>query len=329
MPVTPLTIVQAGVETTPGTAVAATRIIDMEPGQATLDESAEPIIVRRAGSLASGHAAYPGPREVKISFKKLPWSYTDAPWWLNLFTTPQTTGTGAGADKTYTNIPSDTADDHKRVTLEIGARDTWPEEYRIAGCTGKKLTLTIDGTDFWRADIDLIGLVLTAQAKTAALSARSVTHVPSPGTVISVDSTTFGAGPLTGRVVSAEITIEDGAEARRTVDGNTLDVLAATKTVIVAPRKVGAKVIAEFSSAAEHTAFLAASIQKVRIKKTGAVLGSSNWSEQIDINGVWRSFARADSSGLVVAEMELAALYDATLAADFKAVTVNDQGTLV
>src|SRR5512137_2312454 len=108
MPMLPLKIVQAGVETSPGTLIAATRVVDMEPGQATLKFDQDLIVVERAGSLASGSVAYAGGYTPTIEFKNLPVSYEDLPWFANFFTTPDVDGSGASTDKTWTNMPSDT-----------------------------------------------------------------------------------------------------------------------------------------------------------------------------------------------------------------------------
>ncbi len=330
MPVLTLAIAQAGYESIAGTAVPATRVIDMEPGSVSLDEGAEAIIVHVAGSYATGHKAYPGARHAAVSFKKLPWSYDDAPWWLNLFATPVTAGVGAGADKTWTQKPNDAADDKKRATIELGGKDTWPTEFQVSGCTGKKLALQIRQNDVWRADVDLLGLVVKKQAKTAALSARSVTHVEGSGTKVYVDTTTFGTTEIVGRVVSADVTIEDGVVDRNTLDGNATggDLYAPAKTALVEARKVSAKVVAEFSATTEYDDFRAANIKKLRLVRTGAVLGGSNYRAQLDIAGAWRTFAMGDDNGLITAELELSALYDTGLAADWQAVHVNGLAAL-
>lgn len=328
--VLPLGIVQAGVETTPGTAVAATRVVDMEGGGAKLTTSQEPIIVANAGSLASGHRAYAGPYTASVEFSDLPVSYDDLPWWLNLFATPQTTGTGAGADKTYTHVPADAADDAKKVTLELGGRDSWPTEFKLAGCGGKKLEISIKRAGLWRMNATVLGMLLSKAAKTGALSTRVLQHVVAAGTKVYCDgASAFGTTQLVGRLVEGTISIEDGRIQRDALEGHPSDPLAPVATVLAERRKVTAKAVVTFDAVAEFDAWRAATSQRVRFKQTGPVLGGSNYSAQLDVAGVWKSWSPGDQDGVITAELELSGLYDSSIAADWKAVTVNAAGTLV
>ena len=328
--VVPLSIVQAGIETVPGTAVAATRVVDMEGGNASLITDQEPILVANAGSLASGHRAYPGPYKARVEFKDMPANYDDLPWWLNFFCTPVTTGTGVGADKTYTQLPHDTADDAKRATLEIGGRDTWASEFKLAGCSGQKFDLAIKRDGLWRMSSTLLGTLLTKASKTAALSARTVQHIVAAGTKVYLDSASaFGTTQLVGRLISADVSIENGLIQREPVDGHPSDGLAPAALVLTERRKVSAKVVATFDAITEFDAWRAATAQRLRLKQTGPTLGGSAYSAQLDLGGAWKSFGIGDAGGIVTAEMELSGLYDSAIAADWKSVTVNAQATLV
>lgn len=329
--VTALRIVQAGYEATPGTAVAATRILDLEAGNANLITEQEPIIVARAGSLAPAHQAYPGPYTSRVEFSDMPVSYSDLPWWLNLVGTPVASGTGAGADKTWLHVPSETADNARRATLEVGARDAWPSEFRLAGCAAQSLSISIGREGLWRLSATLVGTLLAKQARTAALAVRTVQHVPAPGTAVWLDSTSaFGTTAVAGRLLSAEVTIETGMIARRALDGNTVgpDPLAPTATVIAGRRSLSASIVAIFSSIVEFDAWRAATAQRLRLRRTGPVLGGSNWRATLDLAGIWRTFAIGDSDGLVTAELELAGVLDASIAAEWRAEVVNDLATL-
>jgi len=254
----------------------------------------------------------------------MPLSYTDLPWILNLFGTPCTTGAGAGADKTWTHAPSDVADVAKRYTLEVGGRDTWPNEFKLAGCTGVSWGVKIDRKGLWRADLSVVGMALTKAAKTAALSARACTYVVGAGTKAYIDPTTFGTTAIVGRVMQAEFSHVEAMVQGDTLDGTVADPLAPTGVSLRDNRKITAKVKLQFTASTEWDAFRAGTIQKVRLYQKGAVLGGSFWSVTLDINGAWETLALDDDGGLLTVTLGLRALYDTTLAGDWKCVVVND-----
>ena len=328
MPMLPLMIVQAGLETTAGLAVPATRLVDMEPGQATLKFEQELITVTRAGSLATGHFAYAGGYQPTIEFKNLPVSYTDLPWFANFFTAPDETGSGASTDKTYTNTPSDTADVAKRGTFEVGGRDTWVTDFKISGCAGKSFGLKWDRKGLWRMDATFVGMALTKATKTGALTARTVKHIVGAGTKTYVDTSTLGSTIVTARLLTGEFLDEEEMTPQYTLDGTTGDAYAPGSITLTGNRKVSCKLKILFTSAGEWDAFRAATIQKVRIKQVGPVLGTSFWSVILDIVGVWETYDFDDEGGALTASLSLTALYDSTLGADWQLITVNDQTTL-
>ncbi len=67
---------------------------------------------------------------------------------------------------------------------------------------------------------------------------------------------------------------------------------------------------------------------KVRIKTTGPTLGSSNYLLQLDCYGYWDISKTADASGIIVADLEMVPLYDATGTTDFSLGLVNSLATM-
>lgn len=324
----PLSIVQAGYETSPGTIIAASRVIDMEPGQATLKFDQELITVTRAGSLASGHYAYAGGYQPTVEFKNLPVSYEDLPWFANFFTTPDVDGSGASTDKTWTNMPSDTSDAGKRATFEVGGRDTWPTEFKIAGCAGKSFGLKWDRKGLWRMDATFVGMGLTKASKTGALSARTVKHVVGAGTKTYIDASTMGSTIITARLISGEFEDVEEMTPQYTLDGSGSDAYAPGSITLTGNRKVTCKLKLLFSATTEWDAFRAATIQKVRVKQTGPTLGASTYSVSLDMVGAWETYEFDDEGGALTATIGLKALYDSTLASDWALYTVNELTTL-
>ncbi len=323
MAIVDLAVVQAGVESGTG-AVAAKVLLDLEPGQATLEETHEPIVLHRAGSLSAGRTE-PGPRSATLSLKDVVVSYEDIVAILNGLCTPAAAVAGT-TDYTWTHVPPDVPDGLDwRYTFEVGATDQWPEEYRLSGCALSKLVLKGKPGDFWRMDADFVALLLEEQSKTLSLAPRTTLHhIPFAGTVLSLDSSSvFGTTPLTGLVDGFELTIEDGKTSLRGT-GNADDPRFPQRIERTKRRTVTAKITAEWDSAAYRAAFLAGTPQRLRLSQVGASLGASHWTATIDIAGTWRSMPHSESDGLMMLDLELGGQYDSSIAADWKATIVNN-----
>jgi hypothetical protein len=320
-PITSLQIAQAGLETTRGTAVAATRVLDVVPGSVKPARDPHLVLVRRAGSLATAHSAWPGRDEPKLDLE-LPLSYDYLPFLLNLTLGPLTTPTGAGADKTWTfdsTVISDTADNLKSATIEVGGRDSWPSGLIYAGCVGTKLDLSAKVGEAWSAKLSVVPQSLAKGNLTTGLSVMSnIQYVLATGTKAYIDPTTFGTTQR-ATVLSAEISFDIGVEARWYLSGSR----APGRVAVTGPRAITAKIVAEWDSITEFDATHAATIRKVRLETTGATLGSSAYRFTLDLPGVWESHVLAADGGVITEELSLRALYDATLGADVKAVVVN------
>jgi hypothetical protein len=328
-PITALTVVQQGVETTRGTAVAATAALDFEPGSATLTPEIDLVRVRRAGSLATAHRTYAVRQTGSIRWRQ-PLTYQWLPTLFNVFLGPLSSGSGAGADKTWnfnSSVVSDSADNLKSLTIEVGGRDTWPGEYRLSGCIGRRLSIAIAQNAVWQADVELVGQTLTQTAKTASINPLSgLVDILGATTKVYINDTAsaFGATQRVGVVVSGEVTIELPTDRRWTLDSST----APKRVGLFGPRQVSARLVVEFDQLTDWTAFAAATAQRVRIESVGATLGSSAYKATIDIPGVWEAFVLGEDNGVITTELTLAGQYDTTPAADIAAVVVNDRASL-
>lgn len=328
-PILPLEVVQIGMEATRGVAVPATAILDMDPGGATLVRTPSIIRIRNAGSLATSHRSYPGKDVIQVDIAGT-WTYNWAPNWFNLFLGPLASGAGATADKTWAfgaGVVSDSADNLRSATLEVGGRDAWPSEYQIAGCVGLKLDLAIKHDAPWTFKASLLGTAVVPQAKTAALSqATSIVDVLGTTTKVYIDSTSaFGTTQKVGVVIGADISIDIGAQARYTIDGSRNP----TRVGVVGPRKVSAKITAEYASQSEYAAAHGGTAQRVRVAATGPVLGSSAYACAVDIPGTYDTFVIGKDGNVITEEMTLTAQYDATPAADIAASVVNASAVLL
>ncbi len=329
-PVAVLQVVQAGLETTIGIAVPATRVVDFDPGKAVMRRTSDTIIVPQAGSRSGGSSAWAGAEDVEL---EIPFyvSADDWPWWGNLFVQPLTTGTGAGANKTYAQTPPDTSVAFNAggalgsATFEVAGKDTWPSSgggFQIAGCIGKTLDLSIAPNTVWQAKAVLMGMKTVQQALTGALSARTFAARPTgPTTKVYLDTTSaFGTTQLVGRSVRADIKLDLKPQSRHTIDGQTTPY----RLAIPEPYAITVKLIAEFSSIAEYNNWINKTTQRVRVAYVGPTLGSGTYQINWDITGVWATSAPiADDKGVYTIELDLDQLFDSTLNAAHAWTTVQ------
>jgi hypothetical protein len=329
-PITTLRTVQVGVEATRGTLVPATSILDYV--EANISRNPNISHIRTGGSLATSHRAVALHEEVEITVSGR-CSYNWLPWWYNLFLGPLAAGTGASADKTWTfgsAVVSDTADNVKSASFEIGGKDTWPTEFKVSGVVGKTLHISMDvnaDDGAWQYEATLLGTVVTQASKTGALAVvSSITDVQVQNTKVYVNSSAsaFGNTQKTGTVISADITIELGMAQRFTLSGTN----TATRTAMVGPRNITGTLVAEWDATTDSTSLFAVTSQRIRFEAIGAVLGGGTYKSNIDIPCVFDTLGYSDDDGVIVEELEFTAQYDTTPAADINAVVVNASAAL-
>jgi hypothetical protein len=320
---------QVGLETSRVSGlIAATSILDHEPGGVVLKRNPNNIRVRNASSYATSHRTYSGQDEVEIEVSGT-WSYNWAPWWFNLFLGPLATGTGPTAFVWAfgSAVVSDIADNVKSASFEVSGKDARAGEYKIAGCVGKSLSISIKQDAAWTYKATLIGMALTIAAKTGALAAiASIVDVLGTTTKVYCNGTAsaFGATQLAGTVISADVDIKLGTVARFTLDGNR----GPTRVAVTGARDVSAKVVMEYDAQTLYTAVHAGTAQRLRIGAIGPTLGGSTYTCNLDIPGVFDVLDFGDDDGVVTQELTLVAQYDSTPAADINASVTNAIGTL-
>lgn len=321
-PIIPLEIVQMGIETVRGTAVPATTVVDMDPGGANLVRTPTLIKIRQAGSMATSHRSYPGRDIIALDISG-PWTYTYAPNWLNLFLGPLAAGVGAGADKVWAftgasnTIISDVADNLKSCTLEVGGRDTWPNEYQLKGCVGNKLDLHFAQDKGWTYKASFLATGITIQAKTAAIAfPASIVDVLGTTTTVAIDSASaFGTTAKVGSLLSGDISIDIGAVARYTLDAQRNPY----RVAVTGARKIAVNLVIEYTAQTEYTATHAATAQRIRVKSVGPALGGTNYICQFDVPGVYDTFVLGKDGDVITEQLATSAQYDATPAADIGA----------
>lgn len=312
-PTTNLQVLQRGKETTPGTLVAATHRVPFEPGSLNFGPVIDRIRRRYSGSGATSHGSSSGLTHVTVGWDERG-TYDYLAVLLETFIGSAVI-TGAGADKIWSFLPSDSAPDGlKRHSLEIGGRDTWPSEEKIAGCVGASLEITWNKTDDWMLAVEMQGVRNTQGAKTAALTLPA-TLVPILGrtTRVFIDPTTFGSTSY-GRALSGVIRIENTVSERFGTDGNDYP-----NRIVVLQRNVTASLIAEYDAVTLRDAWRNGTLQKLRIEAPGPALGASTYRTAFDIPGTWETSEIGDDDGIVTLSHDLTAEYNAAAAGDIGA----------
>lgn len=310
-PIIALAVVQAGPETTRGTAVSATSIVDFTPGSATLVRDPSLIRIRQSGSLTTSHRSYVGKDVFSVNLKG-PVSYDRLPGLLSsVLGTATVSGSGTAVWTFGTATISDTADTLKSWTIEAGGKDgNWPAEFQLKGCVANTLTISGKQDDNWQYDIGFLGTTWGTATKTAGLSQATLIDVLGQNTKVYVDSTSaFGTTQKVGNVLSFEVTVAPEVTARYTLDGQRNPY----RLAVTGPRTVTAKLVVEWDSITDYNSVHAATAQRVRIVSTGGAIGASNYKAQLDIAGTWDTLSWGEDNGVITEELTLTGQADSSI----------------
>lgn len=321
---------RAGLETTRGTNVAPTRGVPFTEGTHNQDvETIYPVELRN--SLFGHYAGDAGTETNSFEFSGN-MGYAALIEWLNLHVKAVASGTGAGADKTWTFLPLGSADDVKTATVQWGYSDsigaTRPA-WEVGYCMGNELTLGWDKSP-GTPGATFRSTLLSAEAATqisaftgvGTYTAENGGLVKAVNTAVTIDATTIGTTADTD-VLSAEWTLQTGPVNLYTLNNTT----AAQDTLRPNPWDWEARIRRYYRNDNEVDAYVAKTIRKMRVKTTGPVLGGSFYSIQLDLYGKYTARSWAEVDGLGIEEFTLKPIFDATLGADFQVILVNDQAT--
>ncbi len=260
-------------------------------------------------------------------------SYNDAVWDLNTHVKAVASGTGAGADKTWTFLPTHTSDDIKSATVQLAYSDglgaTQPgvklnyclgDEYRI------KWDKAGDGIVSFASQMVSPKAATQITAFTGSLSDRTVTLISATGTVVTVDTTTIGT-TTDNYWTDVEWTLTNGYTNLYTLN-NTTAAQDTFRPMARAWKLEGTRYYAGGTADTEWDAYIAKTVRKIRIKTTGPALGGSNYSIQLDLYGVYTAMEWGETDGLGMHKFTLEPIYDATALTDFQAIVVTSESAI-
>lgn len=261
-------------------------------------------------------------------------SYNDAVWDMNTHVKAVASGTGAGADKTWTFLPTHTSDDIKSATMQLGYSDglsaTQPG-VRLNYCLGDEYRIKWDKKDD-DGSVSFASQMVSPKAAaqisafTGSLSDRTVTLISATGTVVTVDTTTIGTTP-DNFWTDVEWTLNNGYRNLYTLN-NTTAAQDTFRPNARAWKLAGSRYYAGAVADTEWDAFVAKTPRKVRIKTTGPVLGGSFYSIQLDLYGVYTAMEWGERDGLGMHKFTLEPIYDTTALTDFQVIVVTAEAAI-
>lgn len=316
------TSARAGLESTRGTNVTPTRLVYAE--EWTHDQ--RKTIIRSSELRNSYSPVYSAAAGVEVNTVEASGrlSFDDAIWWANTHIKAVASGTGAGADKTWTFLPTHTSDDLKTATLQLGYSDTigTAPGMELGYCLGDQLTLRFAKDD--DAAVRFTGRFMSPEAATqitaftGALSDRTTITASNNGTQVFIDAATIGS-TADANVVSVEWTLNNNPVNLYTLNNSA----NAQDTFRPNHRTWQATITRYYRNDNEWDAYLAATERKIRVRCLGPSLGGSNYKIDLDLYGHYTARSVVDTDGLKFEQFTFEPVYDTTATTDFQLVVVN------
>jgi hypothetical protein len=329
-------IAQAGLETVPGTAVAATRkwYVQLAPFTYTRElqwatNTTGTRYPRRTPSYRRPAHGFTGTEDL---------SFDDLPWVCQLLLKGGVTGGAGDAGTppayTWTFIPTAAAFDLKTATVEYGTPVLAYKANQV-GANSATIRITPDDQANWQADYELMARKPTQTAMTASIGERTRELIRAPGTKLYIDAAggTIGTTQLTGRFIGASLTITNNLNYKAFAEDE--DDYAANK-IGIGDFIVDAQITLEFDSDAEYADYRALATagapfeRLIRLERSGTQIhGSSvvNKRVRFDMNGYWSGITPDYRETNKIITLDFQPGYNVANAYAFKAEIVNQLAT--
>lgn len=329
------TSVRAAIETTRGTALNPTRILEVDGENFGHEPDVALIRPRQSrGSFFPYYSATPGREMHRLTLPGSALSFQQLAWLGPHFFKGLTTGVGAGADKTYAFVPASSTDDLKSSTLEWGYAGTLSATqpgFRLPYVVGDELTITwdktnVDGiawTSSWHSP-KAIAQITAFGGTPAALDSVLMSPI---NTQVYIDA----AGGTIGTTVDNYV---QSAAFHKTVGWTDLDTLnlttAAQDTFRATPPEVDLTLTRYFANDNELDRYHDKAVRKIRVRTTGPVLGAGTYVATLDFYGVLApdGYRYANSDGLKMEQLKYVPVYDTTAATDHSLTVVTAEATI-
>ena len=319
---------QTGFETTRGTGVAATgkRYFQLTPnfGKALQEFSDQ------SGTYKDRRRAAYQRREVGFTAAEL-LTYEDFCWWLeHLAKGGVSPSADAGTPIAYTRpyLPSIETDDLKSSTLEFNHVGN---VYKSTQLMANSATIRIDpdNNGGWMIDGDFKAIGFDPSTYTGSITDRQTEVIKAKGTKLFVDDATIGTTQVTGRMISASVTINNNLDFKAFAENETGP---APNKVGRGAQQVNGQFVLEFDSDAEFDKYRADDpVERfIRLEREGSIIHDAvKKRARLDLNGFWEAISWGNRANNIIATFGFSGYYNITSGYDFKAEVVNKLATLV
>lgn len=321
---------QAGLESTRGTNVAATRKVYAQ---------ITPKYERPLMKFADTSGTFEGRRRAaharaKVGFNAVDiCTYEDLPWWLQLGVAGGVAGVTDGDSPpayTYTFTPTAAADDLKSATLEFGDSGN-PYESGQVMCNSFTIRADSDNDSEpgWMIDLDLLARDWATTTFTGALTDRATEVILARGTDLYIDNAggTIGSTAVTGKLIDFSVTVNNNIHYKSFMEDVTY--VAANK-VGRGERTIDAQITFEMDADGEFANLRSTSgpVQRlIRIEQSNTTVIHDTPDVykrvRLDMYGYWETFSRGDRNGNLIMTLGFAGFYDITATKAFSFAIVN------
>lgn len=283
-----------------------------------------------------GHSAFAlGRYDNKFTYEERV-SFEDVVWWLNCaLDGANLTGSTTGSTPpgyTYTLTPQSAVDDLSTFTMKFNESGNI---YKIDRCAVNKATFKWDGgigssQASWLMTLEIFGRTLTPAATYDAVAERARTIVTSRGTALYIDEPggTIGTTQVLQALRSGEITIDNQIELKAFSE----DTVTSAADFARGEQLFTGSLVMEFKNDTEFAKMRAGTARKIRIKNTGALIGSTpttNYLLQFDIgNAFWMAPSFSFSGQNMIYTLGWMGYKSSTLAVPMNVVAVNASSTI-
>ena len=318
----PISKMQGDLETTPGTAIAATRVLPILSGTLNQHEEEVQVTEQRASIIGSYYKPVRVKRWVEIDVDFAP-TVEDLPWYLQLAISGNgTPGTALAPTtvlstvKRYSFLPTSGTGVNQCATLEVGD-DT--QAYIATMMVLDRLELAWSLGGMLTAKAHFMGAKAVSGSYTGALSAQGTEIFNGSVAKAYIDSSTVGSTLVTAPSDMA-FSLDSNIALFWAPNGD----IVPTDWYHREPRKLHLESTIRHTADTENAAFIAQTQRKIRTTIEGSSIAGStgpvNRKLQIDWYGYWSDAPFQDADGLNAQRMSGDSVYDATATHDFQII---------
>lgn len=329
------TSLRAAIEATRGTALNPTRILEID-GESFSHEPDVALLYPRQtrASYFEHYSAAAGREQHRLRVPGTALSFNQLAWLGTAFFKGLTTGTGAGADKTYAFVPASAADDLKSFTMEwaydVALSATQPG-FRLPFVVGDELTITWDKGNLegiaWEAAFHSPKGISQITAFGGTPTALATTLMSPVNTQVYIDA----AGGTIGTTADNYVRT---AAFHKTIPWADLDTLnlstAAQDTFRVQAPTEELTLTRYYINDNELDRYNDKAVRKIRVRTTGPTLGGSTYLATLDFYGVLApdGYRYTNVDGLKMEQLKYLPIYDTGAATDHSLTVVTAEATI-